>query len=235
MWGMARPSVPIYPGADVVRRLYVDELRSLSEIASIYDVTKSTSSKWLRKAGVQSRSIREGTMLSGKYGVHSESHRETLRRNAKIARSKVTPEGNKRGAEKRRGRPAPNRGVPMGEAQRKLLIEQRSCPEYRRLASERNMGDKASNWKGGVKPELARRLDRAEWSRIRREVYERDGWTCQECGCKCLNTADAKKHPKRKIQAHHIVSRRDGGLDELSNLVTLCMSCHHKLERAATR
>jgi hypothetical protein len=119
----------------------------------------------------------------------------------------------------------------MSEEQRQLLTEQRADPEYRRRMSERFMGEKSPLWKGGVKPELNRRLDRAPWRRLRREVYERDNWTCQECGCRCLNTKDAKAHPKRKIQAHHVVPRRFGGSDELSNLVTLCMSCHHKRER----
>jgi len=72
-----------------------------------------------------------------------------------------------------------------------------------------------------------------EWARIRHAVYERDNWICQECGVKCLNTRDSKAHPNRKIQCHHIIRRRDGGLDVPENLVTLCMSCHHKRERAA--
>ncbi len=213
-----------------MRRLYVDEQLSLKEIARLYDTAATNVSRWLKRAGVSSRSISEGTVLSGKFGVQSEAHRERLREGAAKARTKITAESREKWRLKMIGREPPNKGRPMSEEQRQLLTEQRADPEYRRHMSEANSGERAWNWKGGIKPELARRLDTAEWRRTRVEVYERDNWTCQECGCRCLNTKDAKAHPKRKIQAHHVVPRRFGGSDELSNLVTLCMSCHHKRE-----
>ena len=65
------------------------------------------------------------------------------------------------------------------------------------------------------------------------ECYIRDNGKCQDCGVKCLSKAEAKRRnlPHRIVQAHHIIARRNGGGDELSNLVTLCVSCHHKRER----
>lgn len=78
----------------------------------------------------------------------------------------------------------------------------------------------------GAKPDL---LQRSAWKQRRLECYERDGWTCQHCGERCTNRNGA--NPKRWIQAHHIKARRDGGGDELENLVTLCMECHHREER----
>jgi hypothetical protein len=32
------------------------------------------------------------------------------------------------------------------------------------------------------------------------------------------------------LQAHHVDPRRDGGIDAASNLVTLCASCHARIE-----
>jgi 5-methylcytosine-specific restriction endonuclease McrA len=32
------------------------------------------------------------------------------------------------------------------------------------------------------------------------------------------------------LAAHHIIPRREGGADHPSNLVTLCASCHARLE-----
>ena len=78
----------------------------------------------------------------------------------------------------------------------------------------------------GAAPDL---LQRSAWKQRRRECYERDVWTCQHCGCRC--TKRKGSDPKRWIQAHHKIARRDGGGDELSNLVTLCMECHHREER----
>lgn len=46
----------------------------------------------------------------------------------------------------------------------------------------------------------------------------RDGYQCQRCG---------KLHCR--LEAHHIVYREHGGKDTLTNLLTLCETCHHKL------
>jgi 5-methylcytosine-specific restriction endonuclease McrA len=43
---------------------------------------------------------------------------------------------------------------------------------------------------------------------------------------------------KRRLHAHHILFRAEGGEDALWNLITLCGSCHkalHAAERAAIR
>ena len=57
----------------------------------------------------------------------------------------------------------------------------------------------------------------ALWGRCRKQVLERDGFTCQICG-------------KAGIEVHHIKTTRE--LPELgyviSNLVTLCKVCHGK-------
>ena len=45
-------------------------------------------------------------------------------------------------------------------------------------------------------------------------MLQRDRDTCQACG----------KRPA--AQPHHVIPRRDGGSDELSNLATLCGRCH---------
>ena len=53
------------------------------------------------------------------------------------------------------------------------------------------------------------------WKERREEVINRDKKRCQACG-----------KLTRTPQVHHIVPRRQGGTDELSNLVTLCGRCH---------
>lgn len=59
----------------------------------------------------------------------------------------------------------------------------------------------------------------AEWATA---VKERDHHTCARCGY------------TGKVVAHHIQSRREGGLNELANGMTLCFSCHSKLHQPAT-
>lgn len=54
----------------------------------------------------------------------------------------------------------------------------------------------------------------------RKMVYRRDGWRCQICDYKCDRTV------KGFIQCHHI--DYDINNNQLSNLITLCRSCHMK-------
>ncbi len=51
----------------------------------------------------------------------------------------------------------------------------------------------------------------------------RDGYICQQCGKQNV-----------RLEAHHIVFREDGGKDSLTNLLTLCEACHHKLHEGKT-
>lgn len=48
----------------------------------------------------------------------------------------------------------------------------------------------------------------------------RDGYQCQSCRKKQI-----------RLEAHHIQYREHGGKDTLSNLLTLCEECHHKLHQ----
>jgi len=52
--------------------------------------------------------------------------------------------------------------------------------------------------------------------RMRREVLARDKHCCQAPGC----------GRTRFLEVHHIVSRQQGGSNDLGNLTTLCASCH---------
>lgn len=225
------------PNAETLRRLYIDEQQSLAGVGRLYGVHPNQVRRWLLRALIPTRSVSEGTILSGKYGVQSEAHREALRGGAVKARAKITSESRKKQSATRIQRQIEpwNKGIPMSDAQREKLAKTWNDPEHRRRQAERQRGEKGHNWQGGKRSELDRRLDSWEWRQTRAKIYERDNWLCQECGCKCLNSRDSKAHPKRKIQCHHIVSRRNGGSDEMSNLTTLCMSCHHKLERASAQ
>jgi DEAD/DEAH box helicase domain-containing protein len=90
------------------------------------------------------------------------------------------------------------------------------------------IGEKNPLWKGGHSGDRG-----PNWDRQRREARKRDGYRCQCCGI---------KQKKKKAHAvHHIVPFREFGYirginhnyvqaNELSNLITLCASCHNKAE-----
>jgi len=56
------------------------------------------------------------------------------------------------------------------------------------------------------------------WSEIRQAVLERDGWRCRLC------------HKPGFLEVHHLKQRKNGGSDEMVNLVTLCDYCHAMID-----
>lgn len=87
----------------------------------------------------------------------------------------------------------------------------------RRMAGERN-----PNWKGGITdgPYVY-----TGFEPYRKQAIERDGYTCQVCGI-TINEVP--------LHVHHIIPARRFAPDYqeahvLSNLITLCPSCHNKV------
>lgn len=62
-------------------------------------------------------------------------------------------------------------------------------------------------------------------ARLRAEVLDRNGFTCQMCG---LTPGDIDSATGRKVRLHigHIKDKSLGGKDELSNLRALCSTCN---------
>lgn len=52
---------------------------------------------------------------------------------------------------------------------------------------------------------------------IRFEVFKRDSFTCQYCGAKA---------PDAILQVDHIIPVKEGGTDDIMNLVTSCRDCN---------
>jgi len=118
------------------------------------------------------------------------------------------------------------------EEQSKRLCGVNRTPEQKLEYSLSKTGDKnpqwgrrgkeAGNWRGGKMAEmllLRRSFEYKEW---REKVFERDNYTCQNCGDK----------QGRNLEAHHI---KDFVLYpelrfEVSNGLTLCKKCHKKTE-----
>lgn len=60
-----------------------------------------------------------------------------------------------------------------------------------------------------------------DWDKIRFLIYERDNFTCQDCG---------KRMSKIVFDVHHKIPFLVSFDNSLSNLITLCRSCHMKRE-----
>ena len=63
-----------------------------------------------------------------------------------------------------------------------------------------------TDWQGGS--------HHAEWDELRRQILQRDGYTCQRCD----NAS--------RLEVHHIKPRHKSGTDSPENLITLCEDCH---------
>ena len=63
-------------------------------------------------------------------------------------------------------------------------------------------------------------------SRVRAQVLERNGYTCQMCG---IGAGEPDpQNPNRKVKLHvgHIVDKSHGGTDDPANLRVLCSACN---------
>jgi len=63
------------------------------------------------------------------------------------------------------------------------------------------------------------RLDSTSYTKLQRQVLERDGWRCQVCGS------------MQNLQVHHLKFRSRSGGDEEQNLITLCAGCHEQVHQ----
>jgi transposase-like protein len=87
-----------------------------------------------------------------------------------------------------------------------------------------NLGPKRWNWKGGITPDRVRLRISLDMKLAREACFKRDDYTCRDCGQR-----------GGKLNAHHIYpfqSYPDLKF-EVSNLLTLCKTCHDGFHKAA--
>lgn len=80
---------------------------------------------------------------------------------------------------------------------------------------------KISESMGGRRKERFYGLTKWEWTQLQRKIKERDNFTCQLCGFKGTT---------RNLNTHHIKPFKYSHDNSEGNLITLCLSCHGKVE-----
>jgi hypothetical protein len=72
------------------------------------------------------------------------------------------------------------------------------------------------------------RDDSSSWETLRQEVYARDEYRCQNCGSR------GGPDGKVELHVHHLIPVSQGGLNNRSNLKTLCERCHNAVHGRGT-
>lgn len=92
--------------------------------------------------------------------------------------------------------------------------------EMKNYFSENASGANNPNWKGGTCPERQLAWQRKEYKKWRMMILKRDGYKCVLCG-----------DTKGRFHFHHIKhwATHKNLRYEISNGVTLCKPCHHKV------
>ena len=128
-----------------------------------------------------------------------------------------------------------NKGIPMTEEIKERISKTKTgvkrgwsywkgkkmSVEHRMKLSKAHRGDKSYLWKGGVSKEYKHKTNTMAYKEWRKNVYERDNFTCQDCGLSGVY-----------LTAHHIKSWTyfPELRYEVFNGRTLCESCHCKTD-----
>lgn len=119
----------------------------------------------------------------------------------------------------------------FGERTRNLFKGKKKTLEQRLKMRDNNLGPKSHFWKGGITDRNHKRRSGIEYREWRKNVYERDNYTCQICGARsCAGKNVFLNADHIKPWALYPELRFD-----VSNGRTLCLDCHKKTDTFAVK
>jgi len=112
------------------------------------------------------------------------------------------------------------------QAEKLIGIPKPRTEEQNRKLSATLQGITIDEWEGYSSNERQKEWNSKEWQELRKKIFERDNYTCQECG-----DHNYKGRGKSvRLEVHHIkewCNYPELRLDE-NNLILLCAECHNK-------
>lgn len=234
---------------DELWRLRWEERKSTSEIANQVGVSRVSVNNWLRKYGINGQShpwLDDDTWLFLRYfnddmsaneiaDALGSTHATVTKRINELGWSSYLQKNNicwLRYAAPTLKQMYLKEGMSTTEIASKLGFAQDTVCKYLTLFDVdmyhgAEAGEKHPNWKGGDIYYYG-----PNWKEQRSKARERDNYTCQGCGIK-------ESEYEKELSVHHIIPLRDFKTEDnfnyeqandLSNLVTLCSSCHSRWE-----
>ncbi len=94
--------------------------------------------------------------------------------------------------------------------------------ERRKKYSEMFLGNKNSNWKGGITPENKKQRSSRLSIMLRKAAFKRDNYTCKKCSDRGVILNAHHKNSFAKFKKLRF---------DLDNLATLCENCHKKFHK----
>lgn len=230
-----------YRNKEWLKKQYIEEVRSITDIADECDVAPTTISDWLDRFDIETRdpaeTIKKTGILAGEnnpmYGkkgrITGEKNpmkdEEAVKKLAESIRGRTVPKI----SEAIKGSNNPNwkgglREVTCKNCGKTFKVKPNREKEAKfcsnKCQGEAMKGKNHWNWKGGFRDNRD-----SEWRQeIRPKVLERDNHKCQKCG---MTNKEHKSEFGQELQVHHIDSNREN--NSLDNLITLCEYCHSKI------
>lgn len=85
------------------------------------------------------------------------------------------------------------------------------------------VGENNPKWRGGDA-----RYRGVGWHQAKIKRREFDNYKCVDCG-------KPQSEMKISLDVHHIIEYKNGGTNDLNNLVSLCRSCHNKRRKCKSQ
>jgi len=173
----------------------------------------------------QNRKMVETRRKNGSYFHTPETRKKISLSHIGKKKKPLTEEHRLKLSKAHKGKPSWNKGKKFSEETKKKMSEAKlgkKGSEKQREMMRNRCGEKHPRWIKDRTKKLERHQlkNSKEWKIWRGEVFERDNYTCQECGMSGVY-----------IEPHHIIpirSNRKEILFNIKNGITLCRPCHQK-------
>lgn len=202
------------PNKEYIQTIKHREKISNSKKGTIFSKEHRNKMSESHKGKPLSKETRENISKANKGRVFSKEHKKKLSESSK---------GKKKSKQHIKNMIKAVTGIKKPGVSEKLTGRKLTQEHKEKIRKNLPRGNKHHAWKGGITPKhilIRNGIEIKEW---RKKVFERDDYTCKECG---IRSGNGKKV---YLEAHHI--KRFSEFPELrfdtNNGITLCNTCHN--------